>query len=149
MSKLDKQDKRFLKILGCRDWDEAAELECEEAMERFLNHLAEQLELPCEVTGTEDFSWEEFYVFGPGDPEEYATLRKKRPSYQDTYDLLSVADDQYSEWMLFSDDLAAIVRRKSDKKKFVLGLSELKVVDKKSKNHELLDDYAVWFVNNR
>jgi hypothetical protein len=52
--------------------------------------------------------------------------------------------------MLFwEEDIGAKVRRISDSKKFVLGLSELKAIDKKSKNYELLDDYSVWFVNNR
>ena len=55
-----------------------------------------------------------------------------------------------SEWMLFwEDDIGANVQRISDNKKFLLGLSELKATDKKSKNYQLLDDYAVWFVNYR
>jgi hypothetical protein len=37
----------------------------------------------------------------------------------------------------------------SDKKKFVLPLADLKSTDRKSKNYQLLDDYSVWFVNNR
>jgi hypothetical protein len=44
---------------------------------------------------------------------------------------------------------AAHVKRIKDGKEFVLGLAELKATDKKSANHQLLDDYAVWFVNNR
>ena len=47
------------------------------------------------------------------------------------------------------EDLAGHVRRKSDGKEFYLGLAEIVAVDKKSKNYQLLDDYAVWFVNNR
>ena len=42
------------------------------------------------------------------------------------------------------DDIAAHVRRKSDKKRFVLGLAELKAVDAKSKNAELIEDFGVW-----
>ena len=44
-------------------------------------------------------------------------------------------------------DLAAHVRRISDGKEFRLGLSEIKAVAKGSPNHLLLDDYAIWFVN--
>jgi hypothetical protein len=51
--------------------------------------------------------------------------------------------------MMFDEDIAAHVRRISDGKKFVLGLAELEATDKKSPNFQLLDDYAVWFVNNR
>jgi hypothetical protein len=55
-----------------------------------------------------------------------------------------------SEWMMFGgEDIAAHVRRKSDGKEFGLGLAELEAVNKKSRNYQLLDDYAVWFVNNR
>jgi hypothetical protein len=46
-------------------------------------------------------------------------------------------------------DIIAIVRRKSDGKDFHLGLVELGVTDKKSPNFQLIDDYAVWLVNNR
>ena len=51
--------------------------------------------------------------------------------------------------MLFWEDIAAHVRRTSDGKRFVLGLSVLKATDKKSDNYRLLDDYGVWFMNNR
>ncbi len=47
------------------------------------------------------------------------------------------------------EDLAGHVRRKTDGKEFHLGLAEIKAVDKKSPNNQLLDDYAVWLVNNR
>ena len=51
--------------------------------------------------------------------------------------------------MFRCDDIAACVRRNSDGKEFVLGLAELKATDRKSRNYQLLDDYAVWFANNR
>jgi hypothetical protein len=51
--------------------------------------------------------------------------------------------------MFYGEDLAAHVRRKPDGKEFYLGLAELKAVTRKSKNYQLLHDYAVWFVNNR
>ena len=38
---------------------------------------------------------------------------------------------------------------KSDGKEFDLGLAELGVTDKKSSNFQLVDDFAVWLVNNR
>ena len=83
-------------------------------------------------------------------PKEYEKLRKTHPSYQDIFELLDIEEGIVSEWMLFQgDDLAAHVRRKSGGKEFYLGLAELKAVDKKAKNYQLLDDYSVWFVSNR
>ena len=64
--------------------------------------------------------------------------------------VLAIEKGVYSEWMMFSgEDLAGHVRRKSDGREFYLGLAEIKAFDKKSKNYQLLDDFGVWFVNNR
>ena len=41
------------------------------------------------------------------------------------------------------------MRRVSDKKTFLLPLANLEAVQKKSPQYQLLDDYAVWFVNWR
>ena len=145
MRKRDEQDARIEAILGkgdCGTFDDA--------LDRFYQSLSSTLELPCEVTGTEDFNWEEPYVFGAWDPEEYKRLRESQPSYEDRYDLLSIEKGVFSEWMLFGgEDLGARVRRRSDGKEFILGLAELMVVNKRSANFQLLEDYAVWFVNSR
>ena len=116
----------------------------------FHDHLESSLQLPCDVTGTEDFRWEEYYVVGPGNPKEHEKLRQNQPSYEDTFELLALEPGVVSEWMMFRDEEAAgRVRRKSDGTEFYLGLAEIEAVDKKSKNYQLLNDYAVWFVNNR
>ncbi|MHC4539843.1 MAG: hypothetical protein ACYS74_08685 [Planctomycetota bacterium] len=141
----DAQDKRTATILG-----EIEDLSFDETIDIFCEYLKTNLSLPCEVTGIEDFRWEEIYVFGPGDQEEYGHLKKTQPSYTDHCGLLGIDREGKSEWMLFwGDDIGANVRRISDGKEFLLGLSELKATDKKSKNCQLLDDYSVWFVNNR
>ena len=67
----------------------------------------------------------------------------------DEYDLCDIEQDGWSEWMMFDEDIVANVRRKSDGKEFYLGLAELRVIAKKSPNFQLVDDYAVWLVNNR
>jgi len=144
MPKIDEQDRRIASILG----DEPSR-DLVSSRDIFFAHLRASLELPCEVTGSEDFDWEESFVFGPGDPAEYRELRKERPAYKDRFLLLGVEKVGNSEWMMYQEDLIAHVQRKSDGKKFRLGLSELKVVDKKSRNHCLVHDYAVWFINNR
>ena len=145
MTQLDAQDARFEAIIG--DDEESRFDEC---ITKFYDHLTTSLQLPCDVTGTEDFRWEEYYVIGPGDPKEHERLRKNQPSFEDTFELLAIEPDAYSEWMMFHDeDLGAHVRRKSDGKEFWLGLAEIEAVDKKSPSYQLLNDYAVWFVNNR
>ena len=141
----DAQDKRIVSIL-----QEHEDLDFNEAVKVFYEYLMSNLSLPCEVTGIEDFRWEEIYVFGPGDEEEYDRLKKTQPSYTDQYELLGIDCEAKSGWMLFwEEDIGADVRRISDGKKFVLGLSELEATDKQSGNYQLLDDYSVWFVNNR
>ncbi len=141
----DDHDKRIAAILG-----EIEDLNFDETIDIFCEYLKTNLSLPCKVTGIEDFRWEEIYVFGFGDEEEYDHLKKTQPSYTDRYELLGIDRKGKSEWMLFwGDDIGANVRRISDGKEFLLGLSELKATDKKSKNYQLLDDYSVWLVNNR
>jgi hypothetical protein len=144
MSRQDEQDKRISKIVG-RDEDATFE----DGLDKFYEHLTRSLKLPCDVTGVEDFRWEEYYVLGPGSPKEYERLRKTQPSFQDKFELLRIGKDGQSQWMMFFEDLTAHVRRKIDGKEFILGLAEIKAVDRKSANYQLLDDYAVWFVNNR
>lgn len=144
MSKFDDQMKRCEEILG-----DAAEGTQGEALAAFFQHLKANLQLPCEVTGTEDFRWEEPYVIGGWSQQEYKRLKKTQPSYADKFDLLDIEQDEWSEWMMFDEDIVANVRRKSDGRKFDLGLAELRVTDKKSPNFQLIDDYAVWLVNSR
>jgi hypothetical protein len=120
------------------------------AVDNVLAYLKANLTLACEVTGIEDFRWEERYVLGGWDPKEYRKLKKTQPSYTDRYQLLSLSHEGSSEWMMFWDeDISAHVRRNSDGKEFVLGLAELKATDKKSQNYQLVNDYAIWFVNTR
>ena len=69
--------------------------------------------------------------------------------YQDAFEPTAVAVDSDSEWSMFSDDLKAHVRRKTDGKKFILGLSELKATNEHSYDYQLLHDYAVWLINYR
>ena len=145
MVEFDKQEKRIMAILGTKKLDVTRA-----TLKRYLKYLKRHVEFPCQLTGIEDFDWEESYVFGPGSQREYDQLRKTQPSFRDRYTLLALCRDAESEWMLFpGEDIAAQVRRLSDGKGFWLGLAELKATDRKSQNYQLLDDYSVWFVNNR
>ena len=138
------QNLRIETILGDDD------LNVDEAVAVIFKHLKANLQLPCVVTGIENFRWEEPYVMGIWNLDEYERLKKTQPSYEDYYKLLEIRPEGWSEWMMFhGEDIAARVRRMSEGKKFILGLAELEATDKKSPNYQLIDDYAVWFVNSR
>lgn len=139
MTEIDKQDERIGFVFGGEIPDVT-----EESLETYLTYLKEHIELPCELTGIEDFDWEEYYVIGPGDQKEYERLKKTKPSHTDKYDMLSLATE-VDGWV----GILVNLKRVSDKKRFTLPLAELKATDEKSKNYQLLDDYSVWFVNNR
>lgn len=144
MSKFDEQMKRWDAIIG-----DTAERSQEDALKAFFKHLKSNFQLPCEVTGTEDFQWEEPYVIGGWSQQVYERLKVTQPSYTDEYELLNIERGGRSKWMMFHEDIVAHVKRKSDGKEFDLGLAELQATDKKSHNFQLIDDYAVWLVNNR
>ena len=140
MVEFDKQEKRIMGILGTK------ELEVTRAtLKRYQKYLKRHVEFPCRLTGIEDFDWEESYVFGPGDKREYEELKEIQPSYKDKFNLIDFVDN-FDDW---EDGIFVVVRRESDRKKFVLPLADLKATDKKSKNYQFFDDYAVWFVNYR
>ena len=141
-SKLDKQDRRIIAILKSKG--KSVPEVTDETLKCYLEYLEENLESPCFLTGIEDFPWEEKYVFGYGDEKEYEKLKKKNPSYSDTFKLLA--------WEPFEpndDQLYVKVERVSDQKKFTLPLADLEATERKSKNYQLLDDYSVWWVNYR
>jgi hypothetical protein len=141
----DDQIARIDSIIG-----ESIDRGFDSAVEVFFEHLKRSLQLPVEVTGREDFRWEEYYVIGPGSKKEHEKLRKTQPSYLDRYLLMQIELGAYSEWMMFrGDDIGAHVRRRSDRKEFTLGLAELETVEEDNPNHQLLDDFAVFVVNYR
>lgn len=116
----------------------------EENQGKFFEYLSEHIKYPCVVTGTEDFSWEEPYVLGIFDEEEYKRLKKTRPSYTDMYKLIGpvkIIDDLYG--------IMAKVRRISDKRVFVLPLWDLKTADIRDPNTRLLEAYSFWMTNYR
>lgn len=138
MTELDEQDKRIEKILGQFDTEVS-----EESTLRYLEHLRQNIEFPCKLTGIEDFPWEEHFVIGPGNKKEYEKLKKKQPSYTDTFSLISFENDLDE-----NNGILVEVERLSDKKNFILPLADLKSTDTGSKNYQLLDDFSVWLVNN-
>lgn len=139
----EEQEKRIGEIVGL-DKDGEVNFVNEKTLNSFYEYLVQNLTLPCEVTGSEDFPWEEYYIIGGGSKQEHNKLRKTKPSYLDTYELLKVVYtvEGYSELMV-------AVKRTSDKKKFTLPLADLEVSNGNSQNARLIDDYAFWYVNWR
>jgi hypothetical protein len=108
---------------------------------RYCEYLKKNLTFPIRVTGIEDFPWEEPYVMGGGDDEEYEELKKTKPSYTDTYDLLDILEPE-------TDDLIGVIKRHSDGRTFSIELSWLRCIERKSPAGELLKDYSLWYVNS-
>jgi hypothetical protein len=114
-----------------------------ETLEHYKKYLERELKFPIGVTGWEDFSWEEFYVLGPGDKREYEALKRTRASYTDILQMTRLSAHCDPDYGLF-----AHLTRKLDKKRFELPLADFKAVNKKSVEYQLLEDYSVWIVNN-
>ncbi|WP_019503602.1 hypothetical protein [Pleurocapsa sp. PCC 7319] len=146
-SNVKEQEQRIGAIVGLDEDGEVLDVNAQ-TLASYRSYLEQHLTSLCSVTGIEDlgcFGWEEYYTIGPGSKKEHERLRKTKPSYQDTYELLGfenrVQDESYG--------LLVNVKRISDKKKFCLTLSDLKATAENTKNYQLLDDYSVWFVNWR
>ena len=139
-SKVAEQQRRIVAILNVEDEDEA--WVTYENLKRFLDYLKDNLELPCLLTGMEDFPWGEKYVFGYGDKDEYEKLKRTNPSYTDTFKLLEFEELRPNEGQIFVK-----VERVADRKKFSLPLDDLEASKRRSKNYQILEDYAAWWVN--
>jgi len=137
MNENESQEIRIEEILGEGNLKVSVD-----SLQIFRDYIQKNISFPCDLTGREDFLWEEFYVFGPGDKNEYAELKKTQPSFTDTYTFMSF-DDQKED----RDGLMVKVKRLSDHSQFVLPLADLKVIENSTPNHQLVHDYAVWFIN--
>lgn len=130
-------EKRIAEIVGTTGDSDTSE----ENLLKFREHLLKHFDRTKILTGREDFLWEERYVLGAGDPDEYAELKRDNPSYTDRYELVDILLDETLE-----NDLMAKVKRLVDGKYFELGLSWL-TTEIKGKDRQLLDDFATWTVN--
>ena len=140
MKKDSKKQEKRIKTVFPNDLDDISRRL--ETIQLYKEYLNKNLVLPVVLTGIEDFDWEEFYVLGPGDEEEYEELKKEQPSFTDEYDLISI-DENCSEYY----GIFANVKRISDKKSFQIPLADLTAIDRNFMNYQLLDDYVVWFFN--
>lgn len=137
--------------LRCHRWDLVQQVDssilgkdtrtCPRNFRKWREHLTKSLTLPMRVTGTEDYPWEEPYVFWGRDRKEYERLKKSRPSYSDVFDLLEILEEPSD------DDLVAVVKRVSGRKVFHIGLSWLEVHGLNEEARVMLNDYSVWQCN--
>jgi hypothetical protein len=137
---MDAQDKRIASVF---DTEEILEVN-DETLKIYLQYIKNNIDVECEVTGIEDFEWEEYYIIGPGSKKEHDRLRKTRPSYMDRYKIIEFEDEPEEDHGILVN-----VRRISDRKEFTLPLADLETTDKKNPSYQILDDYSVWFVNWR
>jgi hypothetical protein len=129
------QYKRIQQILGGKFSDISRRME---TLEYYKAYLACALQFPVEVCGWEEFSWEEFYLFGPGDKREYEELKRTKASYTDILRMTRLSDHIEAHNGLF-----AHFTRIADRKRFELPSADFKAVDKKSAEAQLLEDYGL------
>ncbi|CBN55614.1 MULTISPECIES: hypothetical protein [Kamptonema] len=134
---LDEFEHKIQKILNVKNIDVS-----EKTLKKYLEFLKKNIKMPCNLTGQEEFVWEEEFVFGRGNKKEYEKLKKIRPSYSDVFKLLRFED-------LISEEVGILVevQRVSDGKNFTLPVADLEATEEDSPNRDLLDDYAIWFFN--
>jgi hypothetical protein len=109
---------------------------------RYLDYLRQTIEFPCRLTGTEDFPWEEPYVMGGWDEDEYEELKKENPSYTDVFELVELLEPDSNHY-----DIIAKIKRVTDLKNFEVGLSWIECLNSDDVNYQLIKDYAVWHIN--
>ena len=63
MSKIHEQEKRIAQILSGGDVKQEKLRKSSMTVKKYLQYLRENLDFPCIVTGTEDFPWEEKYIW--------------------------------------------------------------------------------------
>ncbi len=133
----DAQDERIETVLGTDDIAVSRKL-----LNVYDEFLRKNLKLPCRLTGGCSFEWEDKYILGYGDDNEYNKMRKQKASHLDHYDLSGFVGVKRSLGVVVS------VKRVSDNKNFELPLADLEIVDKQAENYQIVDDYGVWFTNN-
>jgi hypothetical protein len=135
---MDADEARIIKVFETKEVPEVSK----ENLLKYRKYLIQHFDRKTILTGREDFPWEEKYVIGPGSRAEYEKLKKTHPSYTDKYELIDILENEIDE-----NDLIAKVKRLSDGKSFEIGLSWLTTKKKKTKDYQLLDDFATWVVN--
>lgn len=135
----EEEEKRINEILYTEDVSVNLE-----NLNRYFNYLKINLIAPCILTGMEDFDWEEPYILGGWSKKEYEKLKLTNPSYTDEFEFIKLVEE-YDDWK----GIFVSVKRISDKKVFSIPLWDLKVVDKKNPNFQIVSVYSSWMTNYR
>jgi hypothetical protein len=64
-------ESKIQKILGSKNIDVSLENSV-----KYLEYIKQNIQLPCHVTGIQEFEWEEEYTMGSGSKKEYASSKK-------------------------------------------------------------------------
>ena len=149
MNLINEMYSRIAKILGIEKLEEIEDIDdkafdvTQASSTKYLNYLKVHITYPCQLMNIKHFQWEEKYFFGAGDMAEYTELKKTRPSHTDIFNLVRFYGIDSQIGILID------VKRISDNREFSLPLAELEVIDKESEDYQVIDDYSVWFRNNR
>ncbi|HEY9810162.1 MAG TPA: hypothetical protein V6D13_12605 [Halomicronema sp.] len=127
---------RVKKILGSKNLKVT-----KQKLENYLKYLDSNLEKPFHLTSREEFLWEEEYLYGGSSKKEYEKLKKTLPCYTDTFKFLAFEKTDEDGGILVN------VQRVTDKKVFTMPLCDLQTTLDTSPNHQLIEDYSVWFIN--
>ena len=133
----DEHEKRIAAILSTDDLSVT-----EEKQNVYLDYLQSNIQKQIILTGREDFTWEEKYLFGGWSKKEYEELKKTQASYTDKFEFIELLEDIDEMY-----GLLAKVKRVTDKKQFILPLWDLKCINKNSKTYKLISDYSFWMTN--
>lgn len=133
----DEHEKRIAAILSTDDLSVT-----EEKQNVYLDYLQSNIQKRIILTGREDFTWEEKYLFGGWSKKEYEELKKTQASYTDKFEFIELLEDIDEMY-----GLLAKVKRVTDKKQFILPLWDLKCINKNSKTYKLISDYSFWMTN--
>lgn len=113
-----------------------------ENLERYADCLTEFVKKGSLLTGQEEFTWEEKYTMGWGDKNRYEELKKTQPSHTDIFILRKF------EILENGTEIGAKVTRQSDKKKFIIALSYLQLIEKGDEADFVVEAYRSWIINN-
>lgn len=109
---------------------------------KYLEYLQQKMIIPCNVTGREEFPWEQEYLRIPGKRREYEKLKKTKPSHSQLFQIVRLRDSVSKNEGILVD-----VQRLNDKQTFILPLVDLEPIDESSPNNQFFEDYTLWFIN--
>ena len=131
MDKIARAKARVAKIFGAEKPPKVNK----ETLLQYRQYILDHFDRKTILMGCEKLRWEEYYLFGPGDEDEYEKLKKTRPSHTDEYRMIDISENIFEEG--YGSDLLVKVRRLPDRRQFFIELLNLEVVDEDLKEFQL------------